>query len=55
MPELTRDALFEALRRRRHYGTTGMRLFLDLSGSFAAPATAFAEDPRLVRGEELRP
>src|SRR5262249_28077809 len=30
MPELTRDALFEALRRRRHYGTTGTRLFLDL-------------------------
>ena len=23
MPELTRDALFEALRTRRHYGTTG--------------------------------
>ena len=30
MPELTRDALFEALRRRRHYGTTGTRLFMDL-------------------------
>ena len=29
------------------------RLFLDLDGSFAAPVTAFAEDPRLVRGEEL--
>ena len=29
MPELTRDALFEALRRRRHYGTTGTRLFMD--------------------------
>jgi hypothetical protein len=53
MPELTRDALFEALRRRRHYGTTGMRLFLDLSGSFAEPVTAFVEDPRLARSEEL--
>ena len=30
MPELTRDALFEALRRRRHYGTTGTRMCLDL-------------------------
>ena len=29
------------------------RLFLDLDGSFAAPVTAFAEDPRLVRGEDL--
>ena len=31
MPELTRDALFEALRQRRHYGTTGTRLCLDLA------------------------
>ena len=31
MPELTRDALFDALRQRRHYGTTGMRHFLDLT------------------------
>ena len=26
MPELDRDALFEALRRRHHYGTTGTRI-----------------------------
>ena len=30
MPELTRDALFEALRQRQHYGTTGTRIFIDL-------------------------
>ena len=35
MPELTRDALFEALRKRWHYGTTGSRIFLDLRGAFA--------------------
>jgi uncharacterized protein DUF3604 len=52
MPELTRDALFEALRRRRHYGTTGTRLFLDLHGTFAQPVTAFSEDPRLARADE---
>jgi hypothetical protein len=52
MPELTRDAVFEALRRRRHYGTTGQRLFLDLRGSFAEPVTAFAEDPQLAPGKE---
>jgi hypothetical protein len=51
MPELTRDALFEALRRRRHYGTTGTRLFLDLHGSFAEPVTAFAEDPQLASAQ----
>src|SRR6185369_10140628 len=53
MPELTRDALFDALRRRRHYGTTGNRLFLDMHGAFAEPVTTFAEDPHLVRGKEL--
>ena len=30
LPELTRDALFEALRARRHYGTSGERLDLDV-------------------------
>jgi hypothetical protein len=52
MPELTRDALFEALRRRRHYGTTGTRLYLDLHGSFAEPVAAYAEDPQLARANE---
>jgi len=47
MPALTRDALFEALRTRRHYGTTGPRIFVDLKGVFAAPVTGFSEDPGL--------
>jgi hypothetical protein len=53
MPALTRDALFEALRRRRHYGTTGTRLFLDLRASFAQPVTSFSEDPQLASGKEF--
>jgi len=53
MPELTRDALFEALRRRRHYGTTGARLFIDLAATFDRHVTGFAEDPQLARTEEL--
>jgi hypothetical protein len=53
MPELTRDALFEALRRRRHYGTTGARIFLDLRGAFDAPVTGFSEDPQLARANEF--
>ena len=32
MPELNRDALFTALRQRKHYGTTGTRIFIDLKG-----------------------
>jgi len=47
MPELTRDALFAALRRRHHYGTTGTRMFIALAGSFDREVTGFAEDPKL--------
>src|SRR5581483_7675533 len=47
MPELTRDALFEALRQRRHYGTTGARIFMDLQAAFDQPVTAFSDDPLL--------
>src|SRR5437660_11078289 len=50
MPELNRDALFTALRQRRHYGTTGTRLFLDLRATFDAPVTAFSADPNLAGG-----
>ena len=53
MPELTRDALFEALRKRRHYGTTGTRTFMDLRGTFERPVMGFSDDPQLVRGEEF--
>jgi hypothetical protein len=52
MPELTRDALFDALRQRRHYGTTGNRLFMDVRGSFAAPVTGFSDDPQLGPAQE---
>ena len=53
MPELTRDALFEALRRRRHYGTTGVRIFLDLHASFDQAVTGFSEDPQLGPADEF--
>jgi hypothetical protein len=53
MPELTRDAVFAALRRRRHYGTTGARIFIDLRATFAAPVTGFGEDPKLGPAEEM--
>ena len=49
MPELNRDALFEALRTRRHYGTTGPRIFLDLHGNVRAASDG------LFRGPELGP
>ncbi len=49
MPALTRDAVFEALRRRRHYGTTGTRIFIDLRGTFSEPVMRFDEDPQLAQ------
>ena len=52
MPELSRDAVFAALRARRHYGTTGTRLYLDLRGTFAQPVTGFSEDPLLGPAQE---
>jgi hypothetical protein len=53
MPELTRDAVFEALRLRHHYGTTGTRLFLDVRGTFDRDVTGFSEDPKLGAAREL--
>jgi uncharacterized protein DUF3604 len=53
MPELTRDALFEALRRRRHYGTTGTRLFIDLAATFDQAVTGFSEDPQIAQTHEF--
>jgi hypothetical protein len=53
MPELTREALFEALRTRRHYGTTGTRLFLDVRGTFERDVTGFSEDPQLGPAQEF--
>jgi hypothetical protein len=54
MPELTRDALFEALRARHHYGTTGNRLFLDLRGEFEEEVVHFSDDPLLGPATEYR-
>ena len=47
MPALNRDALFEALRQRRHYGTTGTRMFVDLRGTFDRDVISFSDDPKL--------
>ncbi len=43
--ELTRDAIFDCLRRRHHYGTTGTRLHLDVGVHMAGGGTLFDRDP----------
>jgi hypothetical protein len=45
--ELTRAGLFDALRRRHHYATTGCRMLLDVRAEFSTEAQLFASDPNL--------
>jgi hypothetical protein len=47
MPRLDRPTLFETLRRRHCYGTTGTRLHLDVRARFAGRTELFADDPKL--------
>ena len=43
--DLSRDGIFECLRRRHHYGTTGCRLHMEVTAHFDQPATIFTRDP----------
>ena len=45
--DLTRDGIFDCLRRRHHYGTTGCRLHLDVRARFAGGARLFEQDPNV--------
>ncbi|MGE0768814.1 MAG: DUF3604 domain-containing protein [Hyphomicrobiaceae bacterium] len=55
---LDRDAIFEAMRRRHHYGTTGNRMILEVA-AVAAEAEIFRRDPQVyadassVRGTQI--
>lgn len=53
--ELTREALAESLRRRRHYATTGCRAFLSVQATLAQPGTLFSDDPNLDRPYTTEP
>ncbi len=44
-PRLDRDAIFESMRRRHHYATTGNRALLDVSVTTASDAEIFHRDP----------
>ena len=43
--ELTRDAIFDCLRRRHHYGTTGTRLHMDVGVHMAGGGNLYADNP----------
>jgi hypothetical protein len=64
-PRLDRDAIFESMRRRRHYATTGNRALLDVEVRLAHAGDLYLADPaagdapvgkadRLVMGDILR-
>lgn len=44
-PENSRTAVFEAIRRRHTYGTTGSRVFVDLGLDLPGGGTLFARNP----------
>jgi hypothetical protein len=42
---LDRDAIFDSMRRRRHYATTGNRAYLSVAAALASDAHVFERDP----------
>jgi hypothetical protein len=49
--DLTREAIFDALRKRHHYATTGCRMLLDVQAHFDTDAQRHETDPHLQAGE----
>ncbi|MCS5555202.1 MAG: DUF3604 domain-containing protein, partial [Arenicellales bacterium] len=45
--DLSRDGIFECLRRRHHYGTTGCRMHMDVVVKFDKEATVYERDPKV--------
>nr|WP_306266974.1 DUF3604 domain-containing protein [Pararhizobium sp. IMCC3301] len=48
--ELSREALLDCMRKRRHYGTTGGdagRMIIDVSATFETPGKLYHDDPKL--------
>lgn len=43
--DFSRDGLFECMRRRHHYGTTGCRMHMQVEADFSHPSTLFQRDP----------
>jgi len=52
--DLTRAGLFDALRRRHHYATTGCRMVLDVRATFGSDAMLHADDPNLGAAQHTR-
>lgn len=53
MPELTREELIRCLRRRRHYATTGGRMYVDVRVDLPQGGTLYHDDPALGEADGL--
>jgi hypothetical protein len=53
MPSLDRDAVFATLRKRRHYGTTGTRLHMSVTGTFEKPVSCYDDDPGAAAATQM--
>lgn len=45
--ELSRPAIFDSMRSRRHYGTTGCRMHMEVTAHVGASAGVYPHDPRI--------
>ncbi len=52
--DLSRAAIFEALRQRHHYATTGCRMLLDVQAHFDSDAKLYQNDPKLGPSDTSR-
>jgi hypothetical protein len=52
LEDLSRESIWQCMQLRRHYGTTGDRLHLDVRAEFAEPARRYAVDPKLDPASE---
>lgn len=58
MPELSREALLDCIKKRHHYATNGGpsgRIHMDLSVSFDKEATVYHDDPALFKNSTGTP
>ncbi|MEZ5856818.1 MAG: DUF3604 domain-containing protein [Hyphomicrobiaceae bacterium] len=52
---LDRDAIFECMRRRHHYATTGNRMYLVVTATLASDAELFLRDPAVFERPQSQP
>ncbi len=53
--ELTRDGIFESLKKRHHYGTSGTRMHLAVHADFPTSGLLFDRDPKAYEETTARP